>query len=146
MKNVINEEFYDDNGLTTKSYIQTNINPRKDKWTNSAIYCFNRTCNCAGCFYKISLETKCVMYHTVNQLLDKIGTPPPEENLEPTKEQIEELYINKQLHLRDIYRILKIDKYDLKMYLERYNIPLRKSIRTDYSKNKKRRLGKIVIK
>ena len=43
-----------------------------------------------------------------------------------TRNQITYLYIDKKLPLADIYRILKVDKYEILELLEKFEIPVRK--------------------
>lgn len=51
-----------------------------EKWTESAIDCYERGCVCEGCFMKLVLETRCVMKATVIELVRRFGIPKkPEE-------------------------------------------------------------------
>lgn len=46
-----------------------------DFWTESAIDCYNRGCNCKGCLLNDVLESGCVMKRTVSELVKKLGKP-----------------------------------------------------------------------
>jgi len=48
------------------------------RWTNTAIECYKRGCNCEGCFYKdffSGSSQKCQMKASVLELVRVIGTP-----------------------------------------------------------------------
>ena len=48
------------------------------RWTQTALECYKRGCNCEGCFYKdffSSSSQKCQMKASVLELVRVIGTP-----------------------------------------------------------------------
>lgn len=100
------------------------------RWTQSSIDCYNRGCVCNGCFYQKVMSTPCMMKTTVLELVKLYGKPDENavkntiENI--TKKQIIELYIEKEMSLRDIYRILKVDRYEFMELLEKFGIKERK--------------------
>lgn len=49
--------------------------PECKRWTEAAIYCYERHCICEGCTYNEILSTQCVMKHTVLALYRKLGKP-----------------------------------------------------------------------
>ena len=83
-----------------------------------------------GCFYQKVMSTPCMMKTTVLELVKLYGKPDENavkntiENI--TKKQIIELYIEKEMSLRDIYRILKVDRYEFMELLEKFGIKERK--------------------
>ena len=107
-------------------------------WTKSAVDCYKRGCRCEGCFYNTFFTQssddyvvrKCQMKKAVLELVREHGTP--EENnivVEITKEIVEDLYLKKKLNLVEIYRILRISKYEFNNILDLYNIKRRKKPR-----------------
>ncbi len=48
------------------------------RWTESAIGCWKRGCNCAGCYYEnfFTSKRKCQMKSAVIELVRKFGPPP----------------------------------------------------------------------
>lgn len=56
-----------------------NINTYARQWTEGAIYCYKRGCNCQGCYIKELLESKCLMKRAVLELVRKFGKPPENE-------------------------------------------------------------------
>ena len=52
-------------------------------WTKTALECYERNCNCTGCYYS-TLETVCVMRETVEATLRECGEPnkpkPPKQS------------------------------------------------------------------
>ena len=54
------------------------MNPRR--WTEGAIACYKRGCNCSGCITREILETPCYMKAAVIELVRKLGAPPEEIN------------------------------------------------------------------
>lgn len=53
----------------------TNYNVYAAEWTEGAIYCYKRGCNCQGCYVKDVLETRCRMKSAVFELVRKFGSP-----------------------------------------------------------------------
>lgn len=49
---------------------------RPDKWTESAIDCYNRGCRCAGCLVYEQIGKECRMKKAVLRLVRKWGRPP----------------------------------------------------------------------
>ena len=45
------------------------------KWTNASIDCYERQCNCEGCYYYEYLDSKCEMKNSVIKLVKKFGAP-----------------------------------------------------------------------
>ena len=54
------------------------IKANAEKWTESSIFCYERGCNCSGCYMKDMLETHCLMKMAVLELVKKFGKPPKE--------------------------------------------------------------------
>ena len=98
------------------------------RWTKSSIDCYNRGCVCTGCEYKKILSSPCMMKATVLELVRIFGKPEKIKRTveDITRNQIVYLYIEKKLALADIYRILKVDKYEFVELLDKFEIPLRK--------------------
>lgn len=48
-------------------------------WTQQAIECYERGCNCDGCYIKEVLETRCVMKAAVIELVRRYGKPTHEK-------------------------------------------------------------------
>lgn len=46
-----------------------------ERWTPTAIFCYERGCRCKDCPINKMLETKCKMKVTVIMLVSKFGTP-----------------------------------------------------------------------
>ncbi|MEW5970239.1 MAG: hypothetical protein AB1706_10255 [Pseudomonadota bacterium] len=66
------------------------------RWTEDAINCYNRGCQCQGCFYHdfFSGNQKCQMQNSVLELVKRFG--PPGRNLKPTK-KIKDEYIEERI-------------------------------------------------
>lgn len=46
-----------------------------NRWTKSAIECYNRGCSCRGCLVKNIMLSECKMKKTVLKLVQKFGAP-----------------------------------------------------------------------
>lgn len=57
-----------------------------EHWTEGAVFCYKRGCNCNGCYVKDMLETRCEMKRAVFELVRKFGKP-PENELKLTRTQ-----------------------------------------------------------
>lgn len=115
-------------------------------WTKSAVYCYNRGCNCKGCYYKEFFKDSdkhirimfniideydntqtCKMNETVLELVRKFGKPDIEKLYpEPTKEVLEKLYLVEKKTQKEIIDELHIDRWQFNNLLDLYNIPKRK--------------------
>jgi hypothetical protein len=105
--------------------------PIRKRWTKSAIDCYNRGCKCSECEYSKILTSPCQMKKTVIELVRVLGKPNIKRTVEDiTKRQIEILYIEKNLRLTEIYRILGIDKFEFIELLDKFAIPIRKKPRS----------------
>ncbi len=45
------------------------------RWTQSAIDCYQRSCQCKGCMYANIMNSNCMMYATVEKLKAELGPP-----------------------------------------------------------------------
>lgn len=45
------------------------------RWTQAAIYCYERGCVCSDCFYKTNMDSKCQMKVSVLNLVRIFGKP-----------------------------------------------------------------------
>ena len=55
--------------LRYKAYAKT--------WTKGSIFCYERGCNCNGCFVKDLITSQpCIMKNAVIELVKKLGKPP----------------------------------------------------------------------
>lgn len=50
------------------------------RWTNAAIYCYERGCRCANCIYYEIIGKRCQMKKTVIELVKKLGIPEGQQN------------------------------------------------------------------
>lgn len=59
-------------------------------WTEGAIYCYKRGCNCQGCYMNDLIEsTPCRMKNAVLELVRKFGKPPEDDGgLTKTQQKI----------------------------------------------------------
>lgn len=64
------------------------------KWTESAIDCYNRGCNCTGCNQLKFMDSVCHMRQAVFELVRKFGKPKKNENLVPGLTQKQNAIVN----------------------------------------------------
>lgn len=64
------------------------INTAK-KWTEGSVYCYERGCNCQGCYIKDLIESMpCKMKSSVMELVRKFGKPQEEKQLSSTQQRV----------------------------------------------------------
>lgn len=64
------------------------INAAK-KWTEDSVYCYERGCNCQGCYMKDLIESiPCQMKKSVMELVRKFGKPQEEKQLSSTQQRV----------------------------------------------------------
>ena len=51
------------------------FNTNLNRWTESAIECYNRGCSCGGCPIQSIMTSRCKMKITVLKLVQKLGAP-----------------------------------------------------------------------
>ena len=65
-----------------------NNDPNMRRWTEAAIYCYERKFNCKGCHFSEMMESKCQMRDTVMALYRKFGKPNTKEGRFMIKKQL----------------------------------------------------------
>ena len=62
-------------------------------WTDLSRFCYQRGCNCEGCYIKDCLETHCFMKTAVFELVRKFGAP-PERKFDIREQKVIEAILN----------------------------------------------------
>lgn len=96
------------------------------QWTDGAIFCYNRGCNCDGCFVKDLIESqKCEMKSAVISLVKKLGIPRWNTSEKYTKGQMEVIsaILNGITTKEELAKVLKITVTNVQSKLNAlYNI------------------------
>lgn len=90
-------------------------------WTTGSIYCYERGCNCQGCYMNDILESRCKMKCAVFELVRKFGKLKEENELELSviEQEIVNIILAGANTLEEIAQKLKKSKNTTGVYIRK---------------------------